>query len=88
MPVGKWELLAKIIANRELAIQETTIEELKQQFIKHQGASRFIVDGFPHETAEAFTFEEQNIIQADDLEENAPWSINHNELAVTQPATS
>uniref|UniRef100_A0AAY5K4T9 Adenylate kinase 5, like n=1 Tax=Esox lucius TaxID=8010 RepID=A0AAY5K4T9_ESOLU len=60
MPVGKWELLAKIIANRELAIQETTIEELKQQFIKHQGASRFIVDGFPHETAEAFTFEDDS----------------------------
>ncbi|KAK6306771.1 hypothetical protein J4Q44_G00236960 [Coregonus suidteri] len=55
----KWELIAKIIANGELAPQETTIEELKQQFIKQQGAKGFIVDGFPREIAQAFTFEEQ-----------------------------
>lgn len=55
----KWELIAKIIANGELAPQETTIEELKQQFIKHQDAKGFIVDGFPREIAQAFTFEEQ-----------------------------
>ncbi|MGH0116841.1 UNVERIFIED_CONTAM: hypothetical protein FKN15_019230 [Acipenser sinensis] len=39
--------------------QETMIEELKQQFIKHQDAKGFIVDGFPREIAQAFTFEEQ-----------------------------
>ncbi|KAL0978975.1 hypothetical protein UPYG_G00178740 [Umbra pygmaea] len=55
----KWELIAKIIANGELAPQETTIEELKQQFIKRQGAKGFIVDGFPREISQAFTFEEQ-----------------------------
>ncbi|XP_015222435.1 adenylate kinase isoenzyme 5 isoform X2 [Lepisosteus oculatus] len=55
----KWELIAQIIANGELAPQETTIEELKHQFIKQQDAKGFIVDGFPREIAQAFTFEEQ-----------------------------
>ncbi|XP_069465218.1 adenylate kinase isoenzyme 1 isoform X2 [Ambystoma mexicanum] len=55
----KWELIAKIIANGELAPPETTIEELKQQFIRHQDAPGFIVDGFPREIGQAFTFEEQ-----------------------------
>lgn len=55
----KWELIAQIIANGELAPQETTIEELKQQFIKRQDAKGFIVDGFPREISQAFTFEEQ-----------------------------
>uniref|UniRef100_K7FSU1 Adenylate kinase isoenzyme 1 n=1 Tax=Pelodiscus sinensis TaxID=13735 RepID=K7FSU1_PELSI len=55
----KWELIAKIIANGELAPPETTIEELKQQFIKQQDAEGFVVDGFPREIGQAFTFEEQ-----------------------------
>ncbi|XP_078502810.1 adenylate kinase isoenzyme 5-like [Lissotriton helveticus] len=55
----KWELIAKIIANGELAPPETTIEELKQQFIRHHDAPGFIVDGFPREIGQAFTFEEQ-----------------------------
>ncbi|MBN3301596.1 KAD5 kinase, partial [Amia calva] len=55
----KWELIAQIIANGELAPQETTIEELKHQFIKQQDAKGFIVDGFPREISQAFTFEEQ-----------------------------
>ncbi|XP_048844285.1 adenylate kinase 5, like [Brienomyrus brachyistius] len=55
----KWELIAQIIANGELAPQDTTIEELKHQFIKRQGAEGFIVDGFPREISQAFTFEEQ-----------------------------
>ncbi|XP_051749777.1 adenylate kinase 5, like isoform X2 [Ctenopharyngodon idella] len=55
----KWELIAQIIANGELAPQETTIEELKHQFIKKQDAKGFIVDGFPREISQAFTFEEQ-----------------------------
>ncbi|XP_043386600.1 adenylate kinase isoenzyme 1 isoform X1 [Chelonia mydas] len=55
----KWELIAKIIANGELAPAETTIEELKQQFIKQQDAKGFVVDGFPREIGQAFTFEEQ-----------------------------
>uniref|UniRef100_A0A452HPM1 Uncharacterized protein n=1 Tax=Gopherus agassizii TaxID=38772 RepID=A0A452HPM1_9SAUR len=55
----KWELIAKIIANGELAPPETTIEELKQQFIKQQDAKGFVVDGFPREIGQAFTFEEQ-----------------------------
>ncbi|KAJ8379750.1 hypothetical protein SKAU_G00005280 [Synaphobranchus kaupii] len=55
----KWELIAQIIANGELAPQETTIEELKHQFIKKQDAQGFIVDGFPREISQAFTFEEQ-----------------------------
>uniref|UniRef100_A0A8C8RMR3 Nucleoside-diphosphate kinase n=1 Tax=Pelusios castaneus TaxID=367368 RepID=A0A8C8RMR3_9SAUR len=45
----KWELIAKIIANGELAPPETTIEELKQQFIKQLDAEGFVVDGFPRE---------------------------------------
>uniref|UniRef100_A0A8C8RN05 Nucleoside-diphosphate kinase n=1 Tax=Pelusios castaneus TaxID=367368 RepID=A0A8C8RN05_9SAUR len=55
----KWELIAKIIANGELAPPETTIEELKQQFIKQLDAEGFVVDGFPREIGQAFTFEEQ-----------------------------
>ncbi|XP_062398259.1 adenylate kinase 5, like [Sardina pilchardus] len=55
----KWELIAQIIANGELAPQETTIEELKHQFMKKQDVKGFIVDGFPREIAQAFTFEEQ-----------------------------
>ncbi|XP_051787554.1 adenylate kinase isoenzyme 5 isoform X1 [Erpetoichthys calabaricus] len=55
----KWELIAQIIANGELAPQETTIEELKHQFIKNPDAKGFVVDGFPREIAQAFTFEEQ-----------------------------
>ncbi|KAJ6654577.1 hypothetical protein lerEdw1_006730 [Lerista edwardsae] len=55
----KWELIAKIIANGELAPPETTIEELKQQFIKQQDARGFVVDGFPRDIGQALTFEEQ-----------------------------
>ncbi|XP_067087033.1 adenylate kinase 5, like [Osmerus mordax] len=55
----KWEVIAKIIANGELAPQETTIEELKQQFIQRHAARGFIVDGFPRDIAQALTFEEQ-----------------------------
>ncbi|XP_048414902.2 adenylate kinase isoenzyme 5-like isoform X1 [Stegostoma tigrinum] len=55
----KWELIAQIIANGELAPPETAIEELKHQFMKHQDAKGFIVDGFPKEISQAFTFEEQ-----------------------------
>ncbi|XP_072908888.1 adenylate kinase isoenzyme 5-like isoform X1 [Hemitrygon akajei] len=55
----KWELIAQIIANGELAPPETTIEELKHQFMKHPDAKGFIVDGFPKEISQAFTFEEQ-----------------------------
>lgn len=39
--------------------QETTIEELKQQFIKRQDARGFVVDGFPRDIGQALTFEEQ-----------------------------
>uniref|UniRef100_F6SPL9 Uncharacterized protein n=1 Tax=Ornithorhynchus anatinus TaxID=9258 RepID=F6SPL9_ORNAN len=55
----KWELIAHIITNGELAPSETTIEELKQQFIQHQDARGFVVDGFPREIGQALTFEEQ-----------------------------
>uniref|UniRef100_A0A8C5WWT1 Adenylate kinase isoenzyme 1 n=1 Tax=Laticauda laticaudata TaxID=8630 RepID=A0A8C5WWT1_LATLA len=55
----KWELIAKIIADGELAPSETTIEELKQQFIKHPDAKGFVVDGFPRDIGQAFLFEEQ-----------------------------
>ncbi|XP_043914424.1 adenylate kinase isoenzyme 5-like isoform X2 [Protopterus annectens] len=55
----KWELIAQIIANGELAPSETTIEELKHQFIQHTDAKGFIIDGFPREISQAFTFEEQ-----------------------------
>ncbi|XP_066466762.1 adenylate kinase isoenzyme 1 [Tiliqua scincoides] len=55
----KWELIAKIIANGELAPPETAIEELKHQFIKQQDARGFVVDGFPRDISQALTFEEQ-----------------------------
>ncbi|XP_018426696.1 PREDICTED: adenylate kinase isoenzyme 5-like, partial [Nanorana parkeri] len=55
----KWELIAQIISKGELAPQETTIEELKQQFINQQDAPGFVVDGFPRDIGQAFTFEEQ-----------------------------
>ncbi|KAM9324895.1 adenylate kinase isoenzyme 1 [Gastrophryne carolinensis] len=55
----KWELIAQIISKGELAPQETTIEELKQQFINHQDALGFVVDGFPRDIGQAFTFEDQ-----------------------------
>ncbi|XP_026544927.1 adenylate kinase isoenzyme 5-like, partial [Notechis scutatus] len=55
----KWELIAKIMADGELAPSETTIEELKQQFIKHPDAKGFVVDGFPRDIGQAFLFEEQ-----------------------------
>ncbi|XP_028570511.1 adenylate kinase isoenzyme 1 isoform X1 [Podarcis muralis] len=55
----KWELIAKIIANGELAPPETTIEELKQQFIKQPDAKGFVVDGFPRDIGQVLTFEEQ-----------------------------
>ncbi|KAM4695811.1 adenylate kinase isoenzyme 1 isoform 1-T1 [Rhinophrynus dorsalis] len=55
----KWELIAQIISKGELAPPETTIEELKQQFINHQDANGFVVDGFPRDIGQAFTFEEQ-----------------------------
>ncbi|XP_038638425.1 adenylate kinase isoenzyme 5-like isoform X3 [Scyliorhinus canicula] len=55
----KWELIAQIIANGELAPPETAIEELKHQFMRHPDAKGFIVDGFPKEISQAFTFEEQ-----------------------------
>lgn len=40
-------------------LQETTIEELKHQFIKQQDARGFVVDGFPRDIGQALTFEEQ-----------------------------
>ncbi|XP_063792714.1 adenylate kinase isoenzyme 1 isoform X1 [Pseudophryne corroboree] len=55
----KWELIAQIISKGDLAPPETTIEELKQQFINHQDARGFVVDGFPRDIGQAFTFEEQ-----------------------------
>ncbi|XP_069742031.1 adenylate kinase isoenzyme 5-like isoform X2 [Narcine bancroftii] len=55
----KWELIAQIIANGELAPPETAMEELKHQFMKHPDAKGFIVDGFPKEISQAFAFEEQ-----------------------------
>ncbi|XP_069842216.1 adenylate kinase isoenzyme 1 isoform X2 [Dendropsophus ebraccatus] len=55
----KWELIAQIISKGELAPPETTIEELKQQFINHQDTTGFVVDGFPRDIGQAFTFEEQ-----------------------------
>ncbi|KAM3825778.1 adenylate kinase isoenzyme 5-like [Vipera latastei] len=55
----KWELIAKIIADGELAPSETTVEELKQQFIRHPEAKGFVVDGFPRDIGQAFLFEEQ-----------------------------
>ncbi|XP_044124288.1 adenylate kinase isoenzyme 1 isoform X3 [Bufo gargarizans] len=55
----KWELIAQIISKGELAPPETTIEELKQQFINHQDSAGFVVDGFPRDIGQAFTFEEQ-----------------------------
>uniref|UniRef100_A0A8C7E7P9 Adenylate kinase isoenzyme 1 n=1 Tax=Naja naja TaxID=35670 RepID=A0A8C7E7P9_NAJNA len=55
----KWELTAEIIADGELAPSETTVEELKQQFIKHPNAKGFVVDGFPRDIGQAFLFEEQ-----------------------------
>ncbi|KAE8583215.1 hypothetical protein XENTR_v10020460 [Xenopus tropicalis] len=55
----KWELIAQIISKGDLAPPETTIEELKQQFINHQDATGFVVDGFPRDIGQAFTFEEQ-----------------------------
>ncbi|XP_073496106.1 adenylate kinase isoenzyme 1 isoform X3 [Phyllobates terribilis] len=55
----KWELIAQIISKGELAPPETTIEELKQQFINHQDSTGFVVDGFPRDIGQAFTFEEQ-----------------------------
>ncbi|KAG8141834.1 hypothetical protein E2320_006503 [Naja naja] len=39
--------------------EETTVEELKQQFIKHPNAKGFVVDGFPRDIGQAFLFEEQ-----------------------------
>lgn len=41
------------------AFQETTIEELKQQFIKQPDAKGFVVDGFPRDIGQVLTFEEQ-----------------------------
>ncbi|KAL7978526.1 hypothetical protein Chor_004343, partial [Crotalus horridus] len=38
---------------------ETTVEELKQQFIKHPKAKGFVVDGFPRDIGQAFLCEEQ-----------------------------
>lgn len=55
----KWELIAQIISKGELAPQETTIEELKQQFINQRDSCGFVVDGFPRDIGQAFTFEEQ-----------------------------
>ncbi|XP_075434631.1 adenylate kinase isoenzyme 1 isoform X2 [Ascaphus truei] len=55
----KWELIAQIISKGELAPPETTIEELKQQFINQQDAHGFVVDGFPRDIGQGFTFEEQ-----------------------------
>ncbi|KAF7240987.1 Adenylate kinase isoenzyme 5 [Varanus komodoensis] len=55
----KWELIAKIIADGELAPQETALEELKQQFMKQQDAKGFVMDGFPRDIGQALTFEEQ-----------------------------
>lgn len=55
----KWELIAQIISNGELAPPETAIEELKHQFMRHPDAKGFIVDGFPKEISQAFTFDEQ-----------------------------
>ncbi|KAM4663345.1 adenylate kinase isoenzyme 5-like [Discoglossus pictus] len=55
----KWELIAQIISKGELAPPETTIEELKQQFINQQDSQGFVVDGFPRDIGQAFTFEEQ-----------------------------
>nr|XP_014348584.1 PREDICTED: adenylate kinase isoenzyme 5-like [Latimeria chalumnae] len=55
----KWSLIAKIILNGELAPQETTITEIKQQLMQHPDAQGFVIDGFPREVAQAFCFDDQ-----------------------------
>ncbi|XP_062891969.1 adenylate kinase isoenzyme 5-like isoform X1 [Mobula hypostoma] len=55
----KWGLIAKIITNGELAPQETTISEIKQQLMQHPDAQGFVIDGFPREISQAICFDDQ-----------------------------
>ncbi|XP_067876933.1 adenylate kinase isoenzyme 5-like isoform X2 [Heterodontus francisci] len=55
----KWGLIAKIITNGELAPQETTITEIKQQLMQHPDARGFVIDGFPREVSQAICFDDQ-----------------------------
>ncbi|XP_072420525.1 adenylate kinase isoenzyme 5-like isoform X2 [Chiloscyllium punctatum] len=55
----KWGLIAKIITNGELAPQETTIMEIKQQLMQQPGALGFVIDGFPREVSQAISFDDQ-----------------------------
>ncbi|XP_078721408.1 adenylate kinase isoenzyme 5-like isoform X2 [Lampetra fluviatilis] len=55
----KWGLIAQIISNGELAPQDTTIEELKHQFLQQAERRGFVVDGFPRDIGQALVFEEQ-----------------------------
>ncbi|KAG2471307.1 KAD5 kinase, partial [Polypterus senegalus] len=55
----KWGLIAKIITNGELAPQETTINEIKQQLMQNSDAKGFVIDGFPRDVAQAICFDDQ-----------------------------
>ncbi|XP_055520166.1 adenylate kinase isoenzyme 5-like isoform X4 [Leucoraja erinacea] len=55
----KWGLIAKIITNGELAPQETTINEIKQQLMQQPDAQGFVIDGFPREVSQAICFDDQ-----------------------------
>uniref|UniRef100_UPI00398E5C86 adenylate kinase isoenzyme 5-like n=1 Tax=Pristiophorus japonicus TaxID=55135 RepID=UPI00398E5C86 len=55
----KWGLIAKIVTNGELAPQETTITEIKQQLMQQPDAQGFVIDGFPREVSQAICFDDQ-----------------------------
>ncbi|XP_078387222.1 adenylate kinase isoenzyme 5-like [Cetorhinus maximus] len=55
----KWGLIAKIITNGELAPQETTIMEIKQQLMQYPDAQGFVIDGFPRDVSQAICFDDQ-----------------------------
>ncbi|XP_038640508.1 adenylate kinase isoenzyme 5-like [Scyliorhinus canicula] len=55
----KWGLIAKIITNGELAPQETTIMEIKQQLMQNPDSQGFVIDGFPREVSQAICFDDQ-----------------------------
>ncbi|XP_072346962.1 adenylate kinase isoenzyme 5-like isoform X2 [Scyliorhinus torazame] len=55
----KWGLIAKIITNGELAPQETTIMEIKQQLMQQPDSQGFVIDGFPREVSQAICFDDQ-----------------------------
>uniref|UniRef100_A0A8C5PVT6 Adenylate kinase 5 n=1 Tax=Leptobrachium leishanense TaxID=445787 RepID=A0A8C5PVT6_9ANUR len=55
----KWSLIAKIITNGELAPQETTITEIKQNLMQIPDSEGIVIDGFPRDVAQALSFEDQ-----------------------------